>query len=62
MRKQVYWPQQQRLIEKQFSNVSIWSRGVDRILFHPRDKNVIVEDGPSLEALKKASSSHFYQF
>ncbi len=33
--------QQQRLQERDFSNVVVWSRGVDTSLFHPRDKNFI---------------------
>ncbi len=33
--------QQQRLIDNNFSNVVVWSRGVDTTFFHPRDKNFI---------------------
>lgn len=33
--------QQQRLIEQDFSNVVVWSRGVDTELFHPRPKEFI---------------------
>ena len=33
--------QQQRLLDREFSNVVVWSRGVDTGLFHPRDKSYI---------------------
>jgi glycosyltransferase involved in cell wall biosynthesis len=38
--------QQQRLLENKFSNVVVWSRGVDTTLFHPRDKNFIKATRP----------------
>lgn len=42
MRTMVPTPsQQQRLIDRQFSNVVIWSRGVDTSLFYPRTKDFI---------------------
>ncbi len=33
--------QQQRLLDREFSNVVVWSRGVDTVLFRPRDKSYI---------------------
>lgn len=42
MRTMVPTPsQQQRLIDNKFSNIVVWSRGVDTTHFHPRDKNFI---------------------
>lgn len=33
--------QRDRLLERRFSNIEVWSRGVDTRLFHPRDKNFL---------------------
>ncbi len=38
--------QKQKLDERNFSNVVVWSRGVDTDLFHPRDKTFIDAERP----------------